>query len=137
VGRTYKVGPAGSLGTRYGTVARKQYATIMSSLRAKHECPECHIAAVRRLSVGIWLCGHCGFKFAGGAYVPSTKLGEVAARAARVGVAASLAAELQAEKAVAAEAERKARETRRRRKKAEGKKAEQPSRGQDSEDKAE
>lgn len=37
------------------------------------------------MSVGIWICGRCGLRFAGGAYVPITKLGEVARRAARGG----------------------------------------------------
>jgi large subunit ribosomal protein L37Ae len=123
VGRTYKVGISGSFGARYGTVARKRYATVVSGLRAPHECPQCHIMGVRRLSVGIWLCGRCGFKFAGGAYAPTTKLGEIAERAARAGVASSLLAELKAEKARAMEAEAKAKApARRRRRKAEAKK---------------
>jgi len=36
---------------------------------------------VKRWSVGVWHCRKCGFKFAGGAYAPTTKLGEIAARA--------------------------------------------------------
>ena len=116
MGRTYKVGPSGSFGARYGTVARKRYATIVSALRTPTECPQCHITAVERLSVGIWLCNRCGFKFAGGAYAPTTKLGEVAERASRAGVASSLVAELRAEKAEAAEVKRKAAVKRRRRK---------------------
>lgn len=139
MGRTYKVGPSGSFGARYGTVARKRYATVVSTLRAAHECPQCHLAEVKRLSVGIWLCGRCGFKFAGGAYAPVTKLGEVAERAARAGVATSLMAELKAEKARAMEAEAKAARTaKRRRKKAEAKKNEEKPKGTEKvpEDKA-
>jgi len=117
--RTYKVGPSGSFGARYGTVARKRYATIMTELRAPHECPQCHISSVKRVSVGIWLCGSCGFKFAGGAYAPTTKLGEIAERASRAGVASSLLAEVKAEKAREAEAKAKAVKKRRRRAKAE------------------
>lgn len=116
MGRTYKVGPSGSFGARYGTVVRKRYATIVSTLRAPTECPQCHITSVQRVSVGIWLCNRCGFKFAGGAYAPTTKLGEVAERASRAGVASSLVAELRAEKAEAAEVKRKTAVKRRRRK---------------------
>lgn len=119
--RTYKVGPSGSFGARYGTVARKRYATIVTELRAAHECPQCHIAAVKRLSVGVWLCGRCGFKFAGGAYAPTTKLGQIAERASRAGVASALLAQVKAQKAK--EAEVKAKTAKRRRRKA---KPEQP-----------
>jgi large subunit ribosomal protein L37Ae len=108
MGRLYKVGPSGSFGARYGTVVRKRYSTIITALSTPHECPQCHVAAVKRMSVGIWLCRSCGFKFAGGAYVPRTKLGEIAERASRAGVASSLLAELKAEKARKAEVEAKA-----------------------------
>lgn len=118
MGRTYKVGPSGSFGARYGTVARKRYSTLMTEMRAPHECPQCHITTVKRLSVGIWLCRSCGFKFAGGAYSPTTKLGQVAERAARAGVASSAVAELKAEKARQMEAEAKAKMAKRRRRKA-------------------
>ncbi len=123
MGRTYKVGPSGSFGPRYGTVPRKRYSTVITELRAAHECPQCHISAVRRMSVGIWLCDRCGFKFAGGAYAPITKLGQVAERAARAGVASSLVAELKADKARVMEAETKA--AKRRRRKAVSKKSEE------------
>ena len=119
--RTYKVGPSGSFGARYGTVARKRYATIVTELRAAHECPQCHIAAVKRLSVGVWLCGRCGFKFAGGAYAPTTKLGQIAERASRAGVASTLLAQMKAEKAK--EAEVKAKMAKRRRRKTKPEKA--------------
>jgi len=125
VGRTYKVGPSGTFGARYGTVARKRYSTVVTALRAAHECPQCHLAAVKRMSIGIWLCGSCGFKFAGGAYAPSTKLGQVAERAARAGVASSLVAELKAEKAKAMEVEAKAKIAKSRRRRAEAKKKEE------------
>ena len=39
------------------------------------------------MSVGIWQCKKCNYKFAGGAYAPSTKLGEIALRASKSGVA--------------------------------------------------
>jgi len=123
MGRTYKVGPSGSFGARYGTVARKRYATVISGLRAPHECPQCHINAVKRLSVGIWLCGSCGHKFAGGAYAPRTKLGEIAERATRTGVAPSLVSGLRATAEPGAEAKPA---TRRSRKKAEAKKGAKP-----------
>jgi large subunit ribosomal protein L37Ae len=99
MGRTYKVGPSGSFGARYGTVPRKRYSTVITGLRTPHECPQCHVIAVKRMSVGVWLCRSCGFKFAGGAYTPRTKLGQIAERASRAGVASSLLAELKAEKA--------------------------------------
>ncbi|MBO0888527.1 50S ribosomal protein L37ae [Candidatus Bathyarchaeota archaeon] len=78
-----KIGLAGGFGARYGTVARRQYVEIVTGLRSKHECPRCKFQTVKRWSVGIWHCRKCGFKFAGGAYTPSTKLGEIAARATR------------------------------------------------------
>lgn len=92
--RTVKVGQSGSFGPRYGTVARKRYADIISALRKRSECPRCHITAVRRESVGVWVCYKCGYKFAGGAYVPETKLGDVARRATRGAGAGTIATAL-------------------------------------------
>jgi len=116
-----KVGPAGSFGPRYGTVARRRYAEVVAGMRIPHECPRCHVRAVRRLSVGIWGCRKCGVKFAGGAYLPTTKLGDVSKRAAREGLAAGLLAAELKEKAEARASEEKAaaeaREKRRRRRK--------------------
>lgn len=116
-----KVGPAGSFGPRYGTVARRRYAEVVAGMRLPHECPRCHVRAVRRLSVGVWGCRKCGVKFAGGAYLPSTKLGEVSKRAAREGLAAGLLAAELRQKAEARASEEKAaaaaREKRRKRRK--------------------
>jgi len=64
-------------------VARKRYATIVAELRKPHECPRCRFKRVHRVSVGIWQCRKCGYRFAGGAYTPITKLGQVAQRAVK------------------------------------------------------
>jgi len=91
---TKKVGQAGSFGPRYGTVARKRYADIIRELRKRSECPQCHVMAVRREAVGIWHCGKCGYRFAGGAYAARTKLGDVARRAAKGMATGAVATEL-------------------------------------------
>ncbi len=78
-----RLGLGGGFGARYGRFPRRQYIEIVSGLRTKHECPRCKFRTVKRWSVGLWLCRKCGFKFAGGAYTPVTKLGEIAARATR------------------------------------------------------
>jgi large subunit ribosomal protein L37Ae len=81
--RAKKMGPTGGLGVRYGVKARRRYSEVLTEKRRKHICPQCSSNSVRRESVGIWVCGKCGFKFTGGAYIPSTKLGETAERSAR------------------------------------------------------
>ena len=125
-----KVGPAGTFGPRYGTVARRRYAEVISAMRLPHECPRCHVRAVRRLSVGVWNCRKCGVKFTGGAYLPITKLGDVSRRAAKEGLAAGvLAAELKAKaeaRAIEEKAAAAAREKRRRRRKKPEKTSEEP-----------
>ncbi len=78
-----RLGLAGGFGARYGRFPRRQYVEIVSGLRTKHECPRCKFRTVKRWSVGVWFCKKCGYRFAGGAYAPTTKLGEVAARATR------------------------------------------------------
>ena len=78
-----RLGLGGGFGARYGRFPRRQYIEIVSGLRARHECPRCKFQAVKRWSVGVWDCRKCGFRFAGGAYTPVTKLGQIAARATR------------------------------------------------------
>lgn len=78
-----KMGLAGGFGARYGRFPRRQYVEIVTGLRSKHECPRCRFNTVKRSSVGIWHCRKCGHKFAGGAYTPTTKLGEISVRATR------------------------------------------------------
>ena len=116
-----KVGPAGSFGARYGTVSRRRYAEVVSGMRIPHECPSCHVKAVKRITVGVWSCRKCGVKFAGGAYLPATKLGNISKRAATQGLAAGvLAAELKQRAEARANEEKAAaaaREKRRRRRK--------------------
>jgi large subunit ribosomal protein L37Ae len=83
MGKTKKIGPAGGFKARYGGTVRKRYVEVVSETKRPHSCPQCRAVAVKRQSVGIWKCRKCDFTFTGGAYTPSTKLGETAKRAAR------------------------------------------------------
>jgi len=65
---------------RGGSTLSKRYGRIMISLKAYHKCPSCASKSVKRKSVGLWGCKKCGHTFAGGAYQPSTKLGQAAHR---------------------------------------------------------
>lgn len=38
----------------------------------RHECPQCRNDTLERTAAGIWQCGSCGNKLAGGAYEPDT-----------------------------------------------------------------
>ena len=78
-----KLGPVARLGVRYGGTVRKRLSEIEVEMKKPHKCPSCGIKAVRKVSVGLWGCRKCGYSFAGGAYTPFTKLGEVAKRASR------------------------------------------------------
>lgn len=68
------------LRTRGGTSVRKQWTRITMTMRGSHRCPRCSGDSVKRDSVGIWECPKCGYRFAGGAYVPSTKTGQASMR---------------------------------------------------------
>ena len=81
--KTKKVGPTRGLGPRYGSTVRKRYIRVTAGLKKAHRCPQCGFLRVKRESVGVWKCKKCGYTFAGGAYMPVTKLGVVAKRAAK------------------------------------------------------
>ena len=83
MGRTKKIGSTGGLEARYGSTVRKRYIEAISGLKTAHKCPKCGTKSVRRQSVGVWKCRKCGVVFTGGAYMPTTKLGVVAKRAAK------------------------------------------------------
>jgi large subunit ribosomal protein L37Ae len=69
---TKKVGSVARFGPRYGVKVRRQVQAVEKKQRVKHPCPNCNHKAVKRLGAGIWQCAHCGVKFAGGAYLPTT-----------------------------------------------------------------
>ncbi len=60
---------------------RKRVNEIEKISRALHRCPKCDMDAVARKGTGIWECRKCGYKFAGGAYQPTTPTLKVAQRA--------------------------------------------------------
>ena len=68
--RTKKVGPAGRLGSRYGTKVRGLVAEIERKLRQPQACPSCGAPRLKRIGTSIWHCARCDAKFAGGAYSP-------------------------------------------------------------------
>jgi len=70
----------GRFGARYGRTVRKRLGKIEAEQRKKHPCQSCGSLHVKRISVGTWKCSKCGYTFSGGAYQPSTNLGEVAKR---------------------------------------------------------
>ncbi len=74
------VGSAGRFGPKYGRFLRKRVNQIEKVSRARHACPRCDQTAVRREGTGIWTCRKCGFKFAGGVYVPETPAMRIASR---------------------------------------------------------
>ncbi len=73
-------GSAGRFGPRYGRFIRKRIREIEIISKAKHTCPRCDNITVSRKGTGIWECRKCGFKFAGGAYMPQTPNLKVALR---------------------------------------------------------
>ena len=80
MGRTKKVGSTGRFGPRYGAIVRKRVKKIEDRMKIPHKCPQCRAKSVKRVSVGIWICKKCKFKFSGGAYIPLTDEGKKAFR---------------------------------------------------------
>jgi len=68
--RTKKVKMAGRYGARYGIRVRKSIVEIETQQRQKYVCKRCGKKAVKRIGTAIWECKSCGYKFAGGAYIP-------------------------------------------------------------------
>ncbi|KAL7345405.1 ribosomal protein L43 [Encephalitozoon intestinalis] len=77
MGKTKKVGIAGSFGARYGSTLRKRMKAVLETQRAKYSCEACGKKSVKRTAVGIWKCKSCRRIFAGGSYAPSTPAGKV------------------------------------------------------------
>jgi len=77
---TKKVKQLAKYGTRYGVGIRKRLLKIEPKQRADQECPFCGFKKVKRDAPGIYVCGKCESKFAGGAYLPSTDSGKLIKR---------------------------------------------------------
>ena len=78
--RKRKIKRLGPPGARYGRKLRKKNAEIGAEMKKKHNCPNCEFNTVKRVSVGVWACRKCNLQFAGGAYTPQSKIGEVSKR---------------------------------------------------------
>lgn len=74
--RTKKLGITGKFGTRYGSTLRKRVKAIEDNQKQWHICPQCSSKRVKRVSVGIWQCRFCDYKFTGGSYIPQTEPGK-------------------------------------------------------------
>lgn len=85
--RSRRTGSAGRYGPRYGRVARRRVSEIEEAMRDTHECPDCGAESVTRSGTGIWECGRCGYRFAGGTYRPETPGGRTVHRAIRAALA--------------------------------------------------
>ena len=85
--QTGRTGSAGRFGARYGRVARRRVAEIEADMNDDHACPECGKDRVDRQGTGIWECGYCGYKYAGGSYRPETPGGKTVRRSIRAALA--------------------------------------------------
>lgn len=72
---------AGRFGVRYGRAGRKAVADVEEQMNEPQACPECDEPRVERTDTGIWECGKCGHRFAGGCYAVETPGGQAVERA--------------------------------------------------------
>jgi large subunit ribosomal protein L37Ae len=82
-------GSAGRFGARYGRVSRRRVSEIEDTMNDDHTCPDCGSEAVSRQGTGIWQCGKCEYKYAGGAYQPQTPGGKTVQRSIRTALGES------------------------------------------------
>ncbi|MBU0953576.1 MAG: 50S ribosomal protein L37ae [Nanoarchaeota archaeon] len=71
MGRTKKVGVAGTYGSRYGKTMRDRIKRVHAVRHAPHRCSRCLKQRIVRDAPGIWRCTVCSLKFAGKAHTPS------------------------------------------------------------------
>ncbi|AKG92052.1 ribosomal protein L37a [Geoglobus ahangari] len=83
--RTKKVKMAGRFGPRYGIRVRRSIVEIESQQRKKYVCKKCGKKAVKRVGTAIWECRSCGYKFAGGAYIPVSPAAKIVEQAVSKG----------------------------------------------------
>ena len=79
--RTKKVKMAGRFGPRYGIRVRRAIIEIESQQRQRYICKKCGKKAVKRVGTAIWECKSCGYKFAGGAYIPVSPTAKIVEQA--------------------------------------------------------
>jgi large subunit ribosomal protein L37Ae len=68
-----KSGSVARFGPRYGVRIRARILEIERESAKGSACPRCGIVAVKRKSTAIYLCNHCGYKYAARAYVGQVK----------------------------------------------------------------
>jgi len=65
---TKKVGITGKYGVGYGIGIRRRLLKVEE--KKTDVCPFCFKRQLKRKDAGIWICGKCGTKFAGGTHIP-------------------------------------------------------------------
>ncbi len=66
--------------SRYGARIRKLYDAAQKAKTSKYVCPKCGKKNVKRAGNAQWVCRSCNARIAGGAFMLSTSVGEVANR---------------------------------------------------------